>query len=51
MGERNLKNQTNFMIVDKDVTDGQIEERLRQLLARDDIGVVLISQNIAERVR
>ena len=51
MGERNLKNQTNFMIVDKEVTDSQIEEKLRGLLARDDIGVVLISQNIAERVR
>ena len=39
------------MIVDKEVSDSQIEEKLRQLLAREDIGVVLISQNIAERVR
>ena len=29
MGERNLKGQTNFFIVDKEVTDSQIEERLR----------------------
>ena len=50
-GERNLKNQTNFLIVDKEVTDAQIEEKLRQLLSRDDIGIVLISQNVAERVR
>ena len=39
------------MIVDKEVSDSHIEEKLRQLLAREDIGVVLISQNIAERVR
>ena len=51
MGERNLKGQTNFLIVDKETTDGQIEEALRQMLAREDVGIVLISQNIAERVR
>ena len=51
MGERNLKSQTNFLIVDKEVTDQMIEEKLRQLLAREDVGIVLISQNIAERVR
>ena len=28
-----------------------IEEKLRSLLERDDVGIVLISQNIAERVR
>ena len=51
MGERNLKNQTNFLVVDKEVTDQMIEDKLRQLLGRDDVGIVLISQNIAERVR
>ena len=51
MGERNLKNQTNFFIVDKDTHDEQIETTLRDMLARHDIGIILISQNIAERVR
>ena len=51
MGERNLKNQTNFLIVDKEVTDAMIEEKLKALLSREDVGIVLISQNIAERVR
>lgn len=51
MGERNLKGQTNFLVVDKEVTDAQIEEKLRQMLGREDVGIVLISQNIAERVR
>ena len=51
MGERNLKNQTNFLIVDKDTNDEQIEQNLRGFLDRHDIGIILISQNIAERVR
>ena len=51
MGERNLKNQTNFLIVDKDTDDESIETTLRSFLERSDIGIVLISQNVAERVR
>ena len=51
MGERNLKNQTNFLIVDKDTDDETIENTLRSFLERSDIGIVLISQNVAERVR
>ena len=51
MGERNMKNQTNFLIVDKDTDDETIETTLRSFLERTDIGIVLISQNIAERVR
>ena len=51
MGERNLKNQTNFMIVDKDTKDEDIETVLRGFLDRHDIGIILISQNCAERVR
>ena len=39
------------MIVDKETTDTIIEEALRKLLVREDIGIVLISRNIAERVR
>ena len=51
MGERNLKNQTNFLIVDKDTNDETIETTLRGFLERHDIGIILISQNCAERVR
>ena len=51
MGERNMKNQTNFLIVDKDTDDETIETNLRSFLERTDIGIVLISQNVAERVR
>jgi V-type H+-transporting ATPase subunit F len=51
MGERNRKGQTNFMIVTKDTTDGDLDKILRELLARTDIGIVLIGQNVAERIR
>lgn len=51
MGERNNKGQTNFLVVDKDTTDQEIDDQLRQLLDREDIGIVLITQTAAERVR
>merc|ERR1711934_1210312 len=51
MGERNLKGQTNFMIVDKETNDEMIEKALREMLERPDVGIIMISQNIAERVR
>ena len=43
MGERNVKNQANFMIVDKETGASQIEEYLRELLHRNDVGIILIS--------
>ena len=51
MGERNTKGETNFFIVEKDSTDQEIEEVMRGWLDRSDIGIILISQNVAERVR
>ena len=51
IGERNTKGQQNFLIVDKDTTDAMIEHQLKELIDREDIGVILISQNCAERVR
>ena len=51
IGERNAKGLQNFLIVDKDTTDTMIENQLRELIEREDIGVILISQNVAERVR
>ena len=51
MGERNLKGQANFFIVEKDTSDQDIEETVRGWMDRNDIGIILISQNVAERVR
>ena len=49
--ENDLKGQSNFLSVERNTTDDKIEAKLLELLKRSDIGVILISQNIAERVR
>ena len=51
MGERNAKGQQNFLIVERNTTDEEIDQTLRNFLGRNDIGIVLISQGVAERVR
>lgn len=39
------------MIVERNTTDEDISKTFREFLARPDIGIVLISQGCAERVR
>lgn len=51
IGEINKSRQTNFMVVDKDTATADIEEKLNQFIARKDIGIILISQSIADVVR
>ncbi len=51
MGERNRKGDCNFLIVDKETTLSQIETAFKKLLERDDVGIILISQHIAEMIR
>lgn len=51
IGERNRKGEANFMIVTKDTSLSQIEVFFKKLLEREDIGIVMISQNIAEQIR
>jgi len=51
IGERNKKGDANFLIVTKDTTLTQIEVCFNKLIARDDIGIIMISQNIAEQIR
>ena len=43
MGERNERGVQNFLIVERDTTDEQIDKSLRGFLGRADIGIVLIS--------
>ena len=47
----NNHGKTNYLAVDHDTKDWEVEAKLRELLDRKDIGIILISQNIAERVR
>eukprot|EP01122_Echinamoeba_exundans_P008322 TRINITY_DN2745_c0_g1_i1.p1 TRINITY_DN2745_c0_g1~~TRINITY_DN2745_c0_g1_i1.p1 ORF type:complete len:132 (+),score=41.78 TRINITY_DN2745_c0_g1_i1:23-397(+) len=44
------KNQ-NFLVVDNKTTKAKIEEAFRKFTARDDIAVLLISQNVANDIR
>ena len=51
MGERTERGVQNFLIVERETTDEIIDVALRGFLARNDIGIILISQGAAERVR
>ena len=50
IGERS-ENSTNFLKVNSNTSDQQIEEFFHSLITRKDIGIVLISQDIADRIR
>ena len=50
IGERS-ENSTNFLKVNSSTTDQQIEEFFHSLITRKDIGIVLISQDVADRIR
>ena len=43
--------QTNYFIVSKETTAPEIEEAFRVFTRRDDVGIILILQNIAEMIR
>jgi V-type H+-transporting ATPase subunit F len=51
MGERNKKGEANFLIVTKETALSTIENTFKNYIERDDIGILLISQNIAETIR
>merc|ERR1712189_22545 len=51
IGELNKTRQPNFMVCDGETEDKDIEEALKGFLSRPDIGIVIISQNFAEKVR
>ncbi|XP_059174203.1 V-type proton ATPase subunit F-like [Physella acuta] len=51
VGEMNKNRNANFMVVDKNTSIGEIEETFRSYLKRDDIGIILINQNVAEMIR
>lgn len=51
IGEINKNRHPNFMVVDKTTSVSEIEETFKGFLRRDDIDIILISQNIAEMIR
>ena len=50
IGERS-ENFTNFLKVNVSTTNEQIEEFFHNLITRKDIGIILISQDVADRIR
>ena len=50
IGERN-ENSTNFLIVHSTTEKAQIEDFFKSLIVRKDIGIILISQHVAEIIR
>ena len=50
IGERN-ENSTNFLIVNSTTEKAQIEDFFKSLIIRKDIGIILISQHVAEIIR
>ena len=50
IGERS-ESSTNFLKVNSKTTNEQIEEFFNNLVKRKDVGIVLISQDVADRIR
>ena len=50
IAERN-ENSTNFLIVNSTTEKAQIEDFFKSLIVRKDIGIILISQHVAEIIR
>jgi V-type H+-transporting ATPase subunit F len=48
IGERYKNGDANFLIVTKDTTLSQIETAFTKMLSNPEMGIIMISQNIAE---
>merc|ERR1719385_359941 len=49
IGERNMKREGNFFIVDKDTSLSDIENTVKLFIKRPDIDIILITQSVAEQ--
>lgn len=50
IGHRTAKN-SNFLIVNQDTKIQQVEEAFKSMSTRDDIGIILINQHVANDIR
>ena len=51
MGQRGKNGEKNYVIVNKETTDAVLEAEFAKMLEREDLGIILIAQSLAERVR
>jgi len=51
VGNVDPKRQKNFFLVTSKTTQNEIEQAFKALTNREDVGVLLITQNVAEEIR
>ncbi|XP_005142647.1 V-type proton ATPase subunit F [Lathamus discolor] len=51
IGELDKHRKPNFLVVGKETSVAEIEEAFRSFLNREDIGIILISQCVADLIR
>mmetsp|Transcript_32787 Transcript_32787/g.80754 ORF Transcript_32787/g.80754 Transcript_32787/m.80754 type:complete len:122 (+) Transcript_32787:186-551(+) len=51
VGNMDVRRKSNFLIVDQKTTKKAIEDSFKELTAREDIAMVLISQHVADMIR
>uniref|UniRef100_A0A1B6MG30 V-type proton ATPase subunit F n=1 Tax=Graphocephala atropunctata TaxID=36148 RepID=A0A1B6MG30_9HEMI len=51
LGEINNTRQSNFLVVNKSTSINDIEEAFIRFTKRNDIGIILINQNVADLIR
>ena len=51
IGERARDGVQNFMIVTKETSTQELEQGFQKMIDRSDVGIILISQSLAERCR
>ena len=51
IGDRNRKGQRNFLVVNNETTLPTIEGAFKEFTQRNDIGILLINQHIADEIR
>eukprot|EP00695_Tsukubamonas_globosa_P003885 TRINITY_DN89_c0_g1_i2.p2 TRINITY_DN89_c0_g1~~TRINITY_DN89_c0_g1_i2.p2 ORF type:complete len:139 (+),score=62.88 TRINITY_DN89_c0_g1_i2:53-418(+) len=51
MGDVDPRKSKNFFVVDSKTSQSQIEEAFKRFTTRDDVGIVLVAQNIANDIR
>jgi len=51
VGNVDKNRKTNFLVVDAKTKQSQIEDSFREFSERDDVGIILISQYIADEIR
>ncbi|KAG1668467.1 hypothetical protein FOA52_005240 [Chlamydomonas sp. UWO 241] len=51
VGNVDIRKKTNYLVVDSKTTTKQIEQAFKEFVAREDIAILLISQNVANMIR